>query len=82
MRQPIHIPTLSALGGGKALNIVQTKYRLMMMMTRICPGRYLGDNNLFLLVTGLMSAVDISPEKDPQGNDILPNPVFTAGLIR
>lgn len=54
----------------------------MMMMTRICPGRYLGDNNLFLLVTGLMSAVDISPEKDPQGNDILPNPVFTAGLIR
>ncbi|KAH7904746.1 cytochrome P450 [Hygrophoropsis aurantiaca] len=48
---------------------------------RICPGKHLGDNNLFLLVSYIMAAVDISRAKDQDGKDIPLQPSFTAGLV-
>ncbi|KAG1726072.1 cytochrome P450 [Suillus paluster] len=48
---------------------------------RECPGKYLGENNLFLLVSYISATVKISSSKDALGNDIPPKPNFTAGLV-
>ncbi|KAG1735533.1 cytochrome P450, partial [Suillus lakei] len=46
-----------------------------------CPGKYLGENNLFLLVSYISATVEILSSQDVSGNDIAPNPNFTAGLV-
>ncbi|TDL19969.1 cytochrome P450 [Rickenella mellea] len=48
---------------------------------RICPGKYLGDNNLFLLVSGLMATVEISKKRDATGKEMPLDPSFTPGLV-
>jgi len=48
---------------------------------RECPGEYLGNNNLFLLVSYISATVEIASTKDALGNDILRKPDFTAGLV-
>ncbi|KAG1780854.1 cytochrome P450 [Suillus placidus] len=48
---------------------------------RECPGKYLGENNLFLLISYISATVEISSPQDTSGNGIAPNPNFTAGLI-
>jgi len=48
---------------------------------RICPGKYLGDNNLFLLITGIIATVNLSKQKDADGKEILLDPEFTSGLV-
>ncbi|KAF8643331.1 hypothetical protein AX16_009060 [Volvariella volvacea WC 439] len=48
---------------------------------RVCPGKYLGDNNLFLLISGLMASVVIVQKKGADGKTIPLNPQFTSGLV-
>ncbi|EEB95360.1 hypothetical protein MPER_05681 [Moniliophthora perniciosa FA553] len=48
---------------------------------RICPGRFLGENSVFLLIAGLAATMDIAPEKDAQGNVIDPEPDYSGGLV-
>ncbi|OJA16744.1 hypothetical protein AZE42_09320 [Rhizopogon vesiculosus] len=48
---------------------------------RECPGKYLGENNLFLLISYICATVEISSSKDASGNNILLKPNFTAGLV-
>jgi len=48
---------------------------------RICPGRYLSDNSLYLIVSCLLAVYDIDPGVDHQGNSIKLKPEFTSGLL-
>ncbi|TDL26384.1 cytochrome P450 [Rickenella mellea] len=47
----------------------------------ICPGKALGDNNLFLLISGLMASVDISKQRDASDQEMPLDPSFTPGLV-
>ncbi|KAG0699929.1 cytochrome P450 [Suillus ampliporus] len=50
---------------------------------RICPGRFLADNSIFLFVTGLMAAFNISPAVEPDGrHTLLLGTQFRQGLVR
>ncbi|TFK68106.1 cytochrome P450 [Pluteus cervinus] len=48
---------------------------------RICPGKALGDNNLFLLMSSLMATMDISHKLDANGQKIPINPTYTSNLV-
>ena len=48
---------------------------------RICPGRHLNDNSLYLIISCLLAVYDIKPPVDDQGNDIELKPEFTNGVI-
>ncbi|KAK7685071.1 hypothetical protein QCA50_011908 [Cerrena zonata] len=40
---------------------------------RICPGMFLADNSIFINIAMMLYVFHFSPEKDNDGNDILPN---------
>ncbi|KAF9556097.1 cytochrome P450 [Agrocybe pediades] len=48
---------------------------------RACPGKYLGENNIFLFVTYIVSAVSISRLRDERGNYLPLDPPYTTGLV-
>ncbi|KIK81856.1 hypothetical protein PAXRUDRAFT_832576 [Paxillus rubicundulus Ve08.2h10] len=48
---------------------------------RICPGKYLGDNILFLLLSNIVFAVNISKKCDANGNEITLPPSYSPGLV-
>ncbi|KAG0700751.1 cytochrome P450 [Suillus ampliporus] len=50
---------------------------------RICPGRFLADNSIFLFVTGLMATFNISPALEPdERHTLLLGTPFRQGLVR
>ncbi|KPM41882.1 O-methylsterigmatocystin oxidoreductase [Neonectria ditissima] len=48
---------------------------------RICPGRFLADESLFITISRLLAAFDIRKAIDKQGNEIDPQIEVTPGLI-
>ncbi|KAL0949262.1 hypothetical protein HGRIS_009340 [Hohenbuehelia grisea] len=48
---------------------------------RICPGRYLAENSLFIASSYIVASCVISPALDTRGNEIPINPTFVAGLV-
>ncbi|KAF4621149.1 hypothetical protein D9613_000281 [Agrocybe pediades] len=48
---------------------------------RLCPGKVLGENNIFLFVTYLMATLHISRKRDKDGNFVPIQPTYTAGLL-
>jgi len=48
---------------------------------RICPGRYLSDNSLYLNVSCLLAVYDIKPPVDDRGNTIKLEPEFSTRLL-
>ncbi|KAF4596304.1 hypothetical protein EYR40_008011 [Pleurotus pulmonarius] len=49
---------------------------------RVCPGRYLADNSVFIMVATLLAAFDISPEIDSNRISKPLRPQFSTGLVR
>ncbi|KAF5354610.1 hypothetical protein D9757_012338 [Collybiopsis confluens] len=47
----------------------------------VCPGRHLGENNLFLLISGLSASVDLSLPIDSRGVPMSCDPGYTSGLV-
>ena len=50
---------------------------------RICPGRHLANNELFINIATILWAADISAVKDEAGKPIIPNTLETVnnGLV-
>jgi len=48
---------------------------------RVCPGKQLADNSIFILVASILSVFTISKEIDNLGNEIPVNPSFGEGLV-
>ncbi|EHK24794.1 uncharacterized protein TRIVIDRAFT_190045 [Trichoderma virens Gv29-8] len=48
---------------------------------RICPGRYISDDNLFITIVRLLATFNISKAVDEQGRQMEPNVEYTPGLI-
>ncbi|KAF8178132.1 cytochrome P450 [Mycena galopus ATCC 62051] len=48
---------------------------------RICPGRHLGENSVYLLLSAIVATMNITPAKDAAGRKILPDPEYTGGLV-
>ncbi|KDQ29819.1 hypothetical protein PLEOSDRAFT_1039344 [Pleurotus ostreatus PC15] len=48
---------------------------------RICPGRYLAENSIFIIVSTLLAAFELSPELDGQDAPRPFQPRFVSGLV-
>ncbi|KIJ41822.1 hypothetical protein M422DRAFT_255142 [Sphaerobolus stellatus SS14] len=48
---------------------------------RICPGRYMAENSLFIAVASILQVFNISPAKDSLGNDVLPDYEWISGVL-
>ncbi|KAH9487255.1 Cytochrome P450 monooxygenase COX2 [Psilocybe cubensis] len=48
---------------------------------RICPGRHLSDNSLYLIVSSVLSVYDIEPSIDKLGKPIKLEPNFAGGFL-
>lgn len=49
--------------------------------SRVCPGRYFADANLWIAITTILATLDISKAIDHNGNEITPVPEFSPGLV-
>ncbi|KAJ3485907.1 hypothetical protein NLI96_g4625 [Meripilus lineatus] len=49
---------------------------------RICPGRFLAESSVWIVLATLLTVFDIRPAKDEQGSDIIPPEEFNTGLTR
>ncbi|KAJ3571117.1 hypothetical protein NP233_g3953 [Leucocoprinus birnbaumii] len=48
---------------------------------RICPGRFLSQDSMFILISSLLSVFDIKPGLDNEGKEVKINPQMTNGLM-
>jgi len=48
---------------------------------RICPGRHMSDNSLFIAIASILSVFDISPALGKDGNPLEIQPTYTGGLM-
>jgi cytochrome P450 len=48
---------------------------------RICPGRHLAMNNVWIVVATILATLEISKAKDENGIEITPSPKVTTGLV-
>ncbi|KAF8996838.1 cytochrome P450 [Cyathus striatus] len=48
---------------------------------RVCPGRYLADQIIWLSIACLLAGFTISPEKDEKGRQVIPPYEYTTGLM-
>jgi hypothetical protein len=49
--------------------------------SRVCPGRYLGDNSLYAAVSNVLAVYNIKPPVDDAGNDIPLEANTTSGFL-
>ena len=50
------------------------------MNSRICPGRYLAENTLFIVVSSILHVFSIVKAKDAMGNEIEVAEKFATGI--
>ncbi|KAF8513291.1 cytochrome P450 [Gautieria morchelliformis] len=48
---------------------------------RICPGRYMANNSMFIAVASILHVSDIAPARDSSGKEIPINKAFTSGFF-
>ncbi|KAF9002580.1 cytochrome P450 [Cyathus striatus] len=48
---------------------------------RICPGRYMSDNSLYIIIVTLLAAYDIKPPLDEGGNEVKLSHEVTSGIL-
>ncbi|KZT12638.1 cytochrome P450 [Laetiporus sulphureus 93-53] len=49
---------------------------------RICPGRYLADSTIWLVMVSILACFDISKAVDEEGNEITPTASFDSAAVR
>lgn len=50
-------------------------------ITRICPGRHLASNSVWISIASILATFEISKAKDANGKEIHPDPEFTTGIV-
>ncbi|KIJ39732.1 hypothetical protein M422DRAFT_174720, partial [Sphaerobolus stellatus SS14] len=48
---------------------------------RMCPGRYMAENSLFIAVASILQNFDITPPRDSSGKEVMPEYEWTSGLF-
>ncbi|KII83625.1 hypothetical protein PLICRDRAFT_148005 [Plicaturopsis crispa FD-325 SS-3] len=48
---------------------------------RLCPGKHLAENSVFIFVASILSCLDVSPPKDAHGNELPVEVTYTTGLV-
>jgi hypothetical protein len=51
-------------------------------MLRVCPGRYLALNGIWIMAASMIAVFDITKAKGGDGQDITPTGKFLDGLVR
>ncbi|KIJ28806.1 hypothetical protein M422DRAFT_269857 [Sphaerobolus stellatus SS14] len=46
---------------------------------RVCPGRYMAENSLFIAVASILQNFDITPARDGSGKEVMPEYEWTSG---
>ena len=49
---------------------------------RICPGRFMAYEALWITIASVLAAFEIYKAKDSNGNDMIPNEEYSAGFMR
>lgn len=55
---------------------------LFQVLSRICPGRQLADQTLWLAIATVLAVLDIHKARGADGNEIVPEASFVSGGIR
>ncbi|KIJ28821.1 hypothetical protein M422DRAFT_189274 [Sphaerobolus stellatus SS14] len=48
---------------------------------RVCPGRYMAENSLFIAVASILQNFDITPARDSSGKEVMPEYEWTSGFF-
>ncbi|KIJ39734.1 hypothetical protein M422DRAFT_257326 [Sphaerobolus stellatus SS14] len=48
---------------------------------RVCPGRYMAENSLFIAVASILQNFDITPARDSLGKEVMPEYEWTSGFF-
>lgn len=71
------------LGDGKCPTIIIQIFarRLTYPCHRICPGRFVAENNVFIVICQMLHVYHIGPARNEDGTDVPFVPQWSAGLI-
>jgi len=69
----------SDMEGGKLL-CSPLSILALIHVSRICPGRYMAENSLFITITSILQVFEISPATDGSGREIPVKSEFTSGF--
>ncbi|KAH9978335.1 hypothetical protein BJV74DRAFT_780814 [Russula compacta] len=70
------------LGRGEPHPAASWRTSLTGASPRICPGRYLAHQSLWMAITTMLLTLDISKLVGPDGKEIVPKVEFTTGLTQ
>jgi cytochrome P450 len=73
-------PTI-AFGFGRRQGLFNLTCNFLIMLVRICPGRYLADNSIYIAVASILSAFDITSSRDDKGKEIPVRAAFRSGFF-
>ena len=68
--------------GGKILAPGSSLVHSTEALSRVCPGRSLADNNLWLVLSRMIATMDIGKARDNEGKEITPLFTYTSGIVR
>lgn len=49
---------------------------------RICPGRYMAYESMWMTMTSVLAVFNIEPTRDAKGNPILPPEIYSGGFVK
>lgn len=52
------------------------------ILSRKCPGRFLGENSLWIVAVSILAAFDITKVVDENGQEIMPDLEYATGVTR
>lgn len=69
-------------GFGRRQGLVHTPLPYSHFVSRRCPGQYLIDNLLWLVIATTLATLEILPELNEDGTPIIPSTEYTSGAVR
>jgi hypothetical protein len=61
--------------------VYKPEFSLTYNARRVCPGRYLAENTLFMMFTTMLATCDILPPLDENGKEVMPGLDYTSGMF-
>ena len=75
-------PLISASDGGKSFRELIFTVLNIETPNRICPGRHLADQSVWITITSILASFTISPALSGSGEPIIPSEEFEFGVTR
>lgn len=76
------LPDLAYGFGRRSVDATAVHYSRLTLAFRVCPGRYLATDTIWIVVVSVISAYKILKPLDAEGKEVTPEVAYTPGVFR